>query len=99
MRRHSFSLRSTRALTIKGRHCHNPAPDTPDWPPTHLWDPTYLPTCTLDSGHSDFPTTPGTLVSCPTDPTCLLTCLSCHIRGQHMVRQSHEDVHMVHQAF
>src|SRR5882672_2148465 len=39
----------------------------PDWPPTHLWDPTYLPTCTLDSGHSDFPTTPGTLVSCPTD--------------------------------
>src|SRR5882672_8873203 len=25
--------------------------------------------------------------------------LSCHTRGQHMVRQSHEDVHMVHWTF
>src|SRR5882672_2846614 len=25
--------------------------------------------------------------------------LSCHTRGQHMVRQSHEDVHMVHRTF
>src|SRR5467141_2046325 len=24
---------------------------------------------------------------------------SCHTRGQHMVRQSHEDVHMVHRTF
>src|SRR5882672_426514 len=55
--------------------CHNPSLDTPDWPPTHLWDPTYPPMSTLDSGHSEFPTTPGTLVSCPTDPTCLPTCL------------------------
>src|SRR5882672_10789199 len=55
--------------------CHTPAPDSPDWPPTHLWDPTYLPTCTLDSGHSDIPMTPGTLVSCPTDLKCLPTCL------------------------
>src|SRR5882672_7420425 len=55
--------------------CHTPAPDSPDWPPTDLWDPTYLLTCTLDSRHSDFPTTPGTLVSCPTDLTCLPTYL------------------------
>src|SRR5882672_5618417 len=56
-------------------YCHNLSPDTPDWPPTHLWDLTYPPTSTLDSGHSDFPTTPGTIFSCPTDPTCLPTCL------------------------
>src|SRR5882672_9636430 len=51
--------------------CHTPVLDNPDWPPTHCLDPTYLPTCTLDSGHSDFPTTPGTLISCLTDQTCL----------------------------
>src|SRR5882672_5927978 len=28
----------------------------------------------------------------------LTNMLSCHTRGQHMVRQSHEDVHMVHQT-
>src|SRR5882672_10467156 len=55
--------------------CHTLALDTPSWPLTHLWDPIYLPTCTLDSRHSDFPMTLGTLVSCPTDPTCLPTCL------------------------
>ena len=59
----------------KDLKCHNLSPDTPDWPLTHLWDPTYPLTSTLDSGHSDFPTTPGTLFSYPTDPTCLPTCL------------------------
>src|SRR5882672_4842624 len=29
----------------------------------------------------------------------LTNMLSCHTRGQHMVRQSHEDVHMVHRTF
>src|SRR5882672_2352691 len=55
--------------------CHTLVPDSPNWPLTHLWDLTYLLTCTLDSGHSDFPTTLGTLVSSPTDLTDLPTCL------------------------